>query len=445
MALLLVLTFTHGLIYATVTPPWQAPDETGHFEYAWLIARLGRLPTQDDLSPTLEEQLVASLYEWRFGEFTARALPAIMPSRLQDLPPSVFARQSRPVLDHNFSLAYLWQALFLLPVRGQDLTLQLLAARLSTVLLNVGIVWLAFLTFSELAPRSRILSVSMTLVVVFAPQHTFINSMVGDGPLAELMSCLVLYCWVRLFVRGARVPEVLGIVIGTVAGIWSKATALILLPVDIVLALVWLWRTFRDRWGWRQRAGLIAGCVGLGIGLWALSWSAPGQRLYAALARPLAGQPPQWVDVRGITFGQALLLSHDSFWANFGWMAAPVTARWYGVLLLFAALAVVGWIFGSRERRDFPPGSVALMSLAFFITLLTFVGTALLFPRLGAFQFQGRYLFPAMIPAAFLLVGGWSRLLPAGRLPALFASVAFFVLFDAWCLWMTIVPFFYYR
>ena len=48
LALFLTLALVRGLLYAVATPPWQAPDENGHFEYAWLIAHLERLPTRDD-------------------------------------------------------------------------------------------------------------------------------------------------------------------------------------------------------------------------------------------------------------------------------------------------------------------------------------------------------------------------------------------------------------
>ena len=97
LALLLSLTLIRGLIYLSVTPPWQSPDETGHFEYAWLIAHLGLLPTEDTLSPPFERELLNSLYEWRYGEYIGRTLPGQMPARLNDLPSQIFAQHSRTV------------------------------------------------------------------------------------------------------------------------------------------------------------------------------------------------------------------------------------------------------------------------------------------------------------------------------------------------------------
>lgn len=446
LALLLALTVVRGLIYAVVIPPWQAPDETGHFEYAWLIAHLGKLPTREDISPQFERELLGSLYEWQYGEFIGRPLPEGMPARMGDLPEQVFARRSRTIQNERFSLSYLWQALFLLPLRFQDLSLQLLIARLSSVLLSLGVVWLAFRTFSEIVPSRPYLICSMTAIVVFLPQHTYINSMVGDGSLAELMACLVLYCWVRLFRRGASAWRVAGIVLGTLAGIWSKTTALFLLPLDVGLALWWFFRQSRRAWTWRRAAYICISVALLAIATWV--WGQLGfplgSRTLGELTESLFANDLIWVDTRGITFGEALLLSHDSFWAYFGWMTVPVSPRWYGAVLLLTVAAVLGWVVGGKARGDFPPWAVKMMGGAFLTAFIIFVWQALLSQSTGFYQFQGRYLFPVIVPFSFLLVGGWVQIIPSRlRRILVWSAVVFLTVFDAWSVIGYAIPHFY--
>lgn len=444
LGLLLLLTLIRGLIYTLVIPPWQGPDETGHFEYAWLIADTARLPTREDVSPAFERELLASLYEWRYGELIGRPLPEGMPARLDDLPVEIFARHSRTILTGQFSLAYPWQALFLLPFRFQDLVVQLRIARLSSVLLNLAIVWLAFRTFAELLPSRRFLVCAMTAVVVFLPQHTFINSVVGDGPLAELMACIVLYCWVRLFGRGARVWMVVGIVLGTLAAIWSKTTAVFLIPLDVGLALWWSLRQPRQVRRWRKVAFAGFGAAAVVLVLWAWFQSGLGSGALEKVREPLALDGLMWVDQRGMSLGQALLASHDSFWANFGWMAIPVGTRWYGAALLLAVLAALGWLPGGEAQEGFPRWGAKLMGAAFLTALLAFVWAALLTGSAGYYQFQGRYLFPAVVPFAFLLVGGWARVFATQRSRVMIAAmVLFLVLLDAWSLLAYAIPYFY--
>jgi len=464
--LLLLLTLVVGVLYAELIPPWQGPDETGHFEYAWLLARLGRPPTRDDTSPAFEHELLGSLYEWRYGVYIGRPLPEAMPSRLSDLPPDVFARRSRTALTGQFSLSYAWQALFLLPSRSQDLAVQLRIARLSSVLINVAITWLAFHIFSGLAKGRRSPAFAMTAALVFLPQHTFINSMVGDGPLAELMACLVLYCWIRLFGNGKRVWLVPGIILGTVAAVGAKATASFLIPLDIGLAVWYMFRRPRWaggvpsasalgrpllRWTWRRVAFVCAGMALVGVAVWLfMRFPSPlGVNGESAIRKVLSARDWIWVDPRGITFARALLLSHDSFWAYFGWMSLPVGPRWYGALLLLAVAAAAGWIWGGKGQDAFAPWAGGLAGAALLTALAIFVWFSLLHNSSGYYQFQGRYLFPVVVPFVFLLVGGWGRVATCwrGQRPEALAwsGVAFLLLFDAWCVVGYIIPYFHSR
>ncbi len=445
ISIFLGLALVRGLIYAAVIPPWQSPDETGHFEYAWLIANLGRLPAPDDVSPAFERELVGSLYEWRYGELIGRALPGQMPARVGDLPSGIFARQARTVLTGRFSFAYLWQAAFLLLFRHQDLVSQMYVVRLSSVLLNLAIVWLAFLTFLELVPSRPTLVFLMTSAVVFLPQHTFINSMVGDGVLAELMACLVLYCWVRLFRRGLRVWEIAGIVSGTCIGIWSKATATCLIPVNIGLIIWWLLRYYRQgHSNWRYWICLCMGVAMLGAGvcLWG-RFSRLGVRT-AQSARSLFSRTFSdllWKDARGLTAGEAILAAYDSFWANFGWMALPVSEKWYGAIMLFSAMALAGWMIG-RSRDDVPSWATGMMGGMAGMAWAIFIWAAIL-SQPTHYQFQGRYLFPASIPYVFLLVGGLRRLIPTlEQRYGMALFLLFLIGFDTWCLVGYILPYF---
>ncbi len=82
--------------------------------------------------------------------------------------------------------------------------------------------------------------------------------------------------------------------------------------------------------------------------------------------------------------------------------------------------------------RSLPHGRAIMMGAAFLTAFGLFVWAALLSPSSGYYQYQGRYLFPAVIPFAFLLVGGWLKLYRRGDRIVLFAGVLFLAVFDAW-------------
>ena len=153
LLLLVALALVRGALYAAVVPPWQAPDETGHFEYVWLLAHLRRVPVREDASPGFEGQLIDSLYRYRFGDYSGRPLPEEPPERLDGLPRWSFARLARTVRAERFSLGYALQALATVPSLHKGLEAQLYAARLSSVALNAWIVVAAYLTARLLFPR----------------------------------------------------------------------------------------------------------------------------------------------------------------------------------------------------------------------------------------------------------------------------------------------------
>ncbi len=60
-ALALSLTLLSALLWQTLTPPWTAPDEPGHFLYVRLYAETGRPPTPAGITPAHWQALLASL------------------------------------------------------------------------------------------------------------------------------------------------------------------------------------------------------------------------------------------------------------------------------------------------------------------------------------------------------------------------------------------------
>jgi hypothetical protein len=318
----------------------------------------------------------------------------------------------------------------------------LLVARLSSVLINVGIVWLAFLTFGELLPTRRDLSMLAAALIVLMPQHTFVNSAVGEGPLAEMMSCLVIYGWVRLFGGRSGIWPVAGIVLGTICGMASKNTAVFLVPLDVGLALWWLWRRARWRWTWRTILGLCVTVVLLALGLWVWRHTDLGRRAYHVAQALPAFSDWAWTDLRGMTFGEALLVTYDSFWVNFGWMSLPLSPRWYGAIAGISALAVCGWCV--RRRQETPTWAVGLMLAALLSAVLIYLWVGLL-SRPGAYyQFQGRYLYPAVFAFVFFLVGGIDRFFSvSSRKVAELVFLSFFLLLDTWAVCGYVLPTFY--
>ncbi len=114
-----------------------------------------------------------------------------------------------------------------------------------------------------------------------------------------------------------------------------------------------------------------------------------------------------------------------SFWGWFGWLTRPFPWWVYVALAVATLAALVGlWRKAFSQQRVatnegrtgggvgwLAAGAAGLISVQVFA------------PMLGqAWQPQGRYLFPALLPIALLLILGWEALIPASRrawLPAI--------------------------
>jgi hypothetical protein len=439
LALLLSLTLIRGLIYLSVTPPWQSPDETGHFEYAWLIAHRGQLPIEVTLSPLFERELLSSLYEWRYGEYIGRPLPEQMPAQLNDLPPQIFAQRSRTVLMGRFSPAYLWQALFVWPLRHQDFVLQLYAARFSSVILNMVIVWLAWRIFAEVTPPSSGWAAAMTAFVVFLPQHTFINASVNEGPLAELCACVALYGWLRLF-RQVHWSDTVAVLGGTVIGLWTKNTAAFLLPFDALMLMLFAARRYSGTTRGKQLKYMIL-AIALVTLLGLVALQTPSGRMIQTILQQWWAAPQFYLEDGRVSLGQALWQSFDSFWARFGLMSVQTGPAWYLLAYILTLWAIEGWAFPRLSHQFTSVHSTWLLGIALLSAVAVWLVFMLITPY-GLAYYQGRYLFPMVVPVAFFLVGGWARWMPVQRY---FAPGVMILLatMDAAALCLALLPYFY--
>lgn len=441
LLLLLSIALIRGCIYLALVPPWQAPDENGHFEHAWLIAYLKRLSVADQTSILFERELVASLYEWRYGEYIGRPLPDRMPAYLSELPPNIFALGSRSAVE-RFSLSYVWAAAFIWPVLHQDLLVQLYIARLSSVILNIGIIWLSWLIFKTLLPGHSSAVAAMTAFVVFLPQHTYINASVGDGPLAEWAACLVLYGWLRSLLH-CHWHYLFLVVLGTLIGLWSKRTTAFLIPLNFVMLGVVLFRALTMKMSRGKRFLFFVIVLIAPVFLIGIIRRSPAGYFICEEVRWWMNSPELYWRNGPVDLGWALRYMFESFWGQFGWMNVRAGDGWYLLIYILVALAIEGWLL--PRARPWSVSGMAVFLMGFSLALS--IGGWLIFTAAnptGLRYYQGRYLFPATVPIAFFLVGGWMRNVPVSRqgvfLPLMLILMA---VLDGSALCLYIWPYFY--
>jgi 4-amino-4-deoxy-L-arabinose transferase-like glycosyltransferase len=403
LAILAVYLLAGGL-YAFLTPPWQAPDEPAHYNY------LRYLITEPDFP-----KLASSCYNQTYlNELTSQRFPpdlSIDNICYEFHQPPLYYLMGMPV----FVLSSGWLPLLRL---------------LSMALLGGGVVVLAFFIGRTIFPHEPAIIYGTVAFVAFVPMHLTILASINNDALAELILATLLLILSQRLIFGSHSPSpdhqrsryfqsnlLLGIILGL--GLVTKTTVYVAIP--LVAVVLW-WTSTRETAEQRRTrnwAGLVRQAViiyGLAL-IIALPWYIRNAIIYGNFDILGLGRHDEIVDgqLRTADFlaeaGVWPYLSHfvtttfRSFWGQFGWMAVPMDGRVYLVLTLLTLIAAGGLVeFWRRVASSHPPpprsdlstGQRQALGLMGLTILLTVLGYG--WYNVNFVQFQGRYLFPALIP-----------------------------------------------
>ena len=429
---LLIVYVIVGALYAVRTPAWQAPDEPAHYNYAAQVAANGCCP-------------VIEMGDWDSAYLDTLKAERFAPDLLDRLPTIQYE-------DHQPPLYYLLSGLVYRLTDGS-----LIALRLLSVLISAGIVACAYAITLALLPDRRALALAAALLAGFIPQNLAIMASVNNDALAGLIVGLTLYLLIR-YLQGARVPVwALGVAVGV--GLLTKVNTIFLAGLVPLFVLLHWWFTPDRRFSELiRRLALFAVPALILGGLWWLRnvgvYGFPDVFGLRRHDQVVVGQLRTAELIAQVGFSEYLRRAVDttftSFFGQFGWMGLFMPTWAYWIVLAFLGVVVVGWIVAylglrtevkglsektsSSTQAERKPQSVlspqsSVLSPSFLSLALLALATILavlqyLYYNTEFVQFQGRYLYPALIPLALfaaLGVDGWRRVLARliGDRPAL--------------------------
>ena len=206
--------------------------------------------------------------------------------------------------------------------------------------------------------------------------------------------------------------------LGLIVGLALLTKITIYFLAGLAPLAIWLkWRRERKPTQALLRSLLIFALVaGLMGGLWWLRniavYGFPDFLGLAAHDAVVADQPrtADFIAQRGMNayLSGMLNTTFKSFWGQFGWMALPldnVLGGWiYRGFALLALAGLSGLLLASHPRPSAPdsqrmPAAVLLLLL----TAILLVALQFIYYNIEFQQWQGRYLYPALIPIACLL------------------------------------------
>jgi 4-amino-4-deoxy-L-arabinose transferase-like glycosyltransferase len=433
LACLIALALVRGLLYLSIIPPWQAPDETSHYHAVRLLLEQHG---PKDINSQIQQAMQKSITNWHFSSLFTSEQSSVLDLTTMDWPR---APQGR------LSVAYLPYELALWFSRNSSIETQLYAMRLVSVVIGAAVVALAFQTGRLVAPDRPALAWGAALFVLFLPQHTFMLAAVSDGNLPELFASLTFYLLIKLLKPPFdwRTGFLCLFCAGT--AILSKSTAFFLVPLVAVSGGVIVSRYWRTR-PWITWTAAAVGVIGVGLVWYLFTRFAPGS---LAASLDLASvqrliDPAVYASLNSQdVFASALRGTFTSFWANLGWMRLPLPYAWYYALMALTGLALLGFGWGLTRLRTEARMVHAFCGLAAALPVAVLVARFVSSP-VGTDMRQGRYLFGGIVPIAIVLVVGWLNWAPSryGRL-VVWGMVSGLVALDTAVLYNLAIPFFY--
>lgn len=393
VAVILLVFLAVGALYATQVPPYNAPDEPAHVNYARDVAS-GRLPV---LQPG----------DWN-GDLLERLKSARFPAgsdvstiRYESHQPPLYYVAIAPVARLTRSLGD----------RGQ-----VVALRLATLMVGAAALLALYAAVGELFVGDAVARLSALGLAAFIPMHVAVSASVSNDIAAELLLSLVLWRSLVALRRGASQRDALflGLLVGLAA--LTKVIDDAAVPVAGLALLA-----TGDRWRNLTVAAVVAGLV-------QLPWLLRGVIVYGPFDpfglhrhdEVVVGQP-QTGAITGELIRSWLTTLLHSFWGQFGWMGVLLDARIYLALGLLTALVGVGIVVRVVRWRRAPLEQRRAFLLAAFTVATVLVLTVGY--NLTYLQPQGRYLFPAMAGIAAWAVGGLRELVVPRLRAALFAAL----------------------
>lgn len=410
-------------VYSVVTPVFEASDELWHYPMVQYLATHGlALPPQDPATVTAwrQEGSQPPLYYLAAALLTAPIDTSDMEA-IRRINPHADIGLVRPDGNANMIVHRAEQEAF--PWRGTVLAVHI--ARLFSVLLGAGTVYVTYRLGRELFPKRPEVALGAAALNAFLPMFLFISGSVNNDNLSNLTGNLLLLL-VVLLLKAQTAPRtrfyvLVGIVAG--AGLLAKLSIGALIPL-VALALLVLALRLRD---WRPLVfgGLVSGGLTIAIAGW---WYLRNAQLY--------NDPTglnMFLDVvgrRAIPANAAQLWAErhsftQAFWGFFGGVNVPLPDAIYLIFNIIGGIGIIGalaFIANKLVRGDvrrvsaWLPHAVALLWIAItFVSYLRWTAET--------WASQGRLIFVALSPILVWMALGWLWWLPLKLRPVLLGVI----------------------
>lgn len=429
--ILFCLAFLHGLLYATLTPPWGLIDEAQHFHYIKFIAENRSLPIEGET--LLSADIVESLFATRHWQTFHWQTPA--GHSIEQLGAVGYSYEA-----YQPPLFYLLLAP-LFSILPADVLTQLFLLRGVMVILSLTTLYFLWRTVNLIFPHDKTWTVLVLLLLVALPERTFAVSRLNNDVLLEVFGSAIVWLCTCTLVYGLTVRRAIQLSLLLAIGLWVKLSLFVMIAP--VLLLFW-----RSRYAEKWKQSLLISSTIVGFSFFLLvarnSWLYGDWSGISAFHRIMPIHPPDW------TLGNFLSTIYRMFahvWVIW-WKGAESGSNLVivGFYILFAIVLLIS-LFAIRRQlsQTFCPDTKTKREIVivYLFMIVAYAGATIVSYFQGMIPVvQGRFLLPVMIP--IVVVWSWGvRTLHYGKWIML-SLIGVLFLLDFLSLWGNLLPFYYY-
>lgn len=411
MRLLLILSLLvliKGLIWISVVPIFQTPDEQAHFAQLQWYAEKKSLVINPLRNLSFEVAQTEELLGTRrdsFGnnKFTYHPeykTPSL--TRIPDFPQSTRTEYVDQEAAGYPPLYYLLSLPFYLSVYNQNIVNRIETDRLLSVLLSLLLAMTAFKIGQEVW-KEKYMAICLAILVSFQPMISFVSSGIHPDNLLNLLSSLVVLMSLLILKNGVKYKYLILLFLLFVLGLETKIFIIFLAPV---VAAIVAYKFFQNR------LGIILAILILLLPIFAFTFQLPIPYMPAVTAQSPLGK---------MSFGEYLNFRLPKiafemwpwYWGIFKWLSLPLPRLVMKIITRVAVLIGAGlliYFYRAIKKKTF---SFEFQAVVFFLfssvlyLLYLVVWDFRVMQSMGYSQgLQGRYLFPNIVPHMALLLTG---------------------------------------
>lgn len=261
--LIVALALLRGSVYAIVFPPWQSPDEHGHYEYAWLISQHGPFVGPESISLEFQQRVLESMYEFDYWRLVNRPIPEALPTSFTD-PSDEWLRMSRPQVGDERPLYYLLVGGLLRLTDDRNVLTGMYIGRIVSIVLYAASVGVAALATRQLFPESYFMQVVPPAFLLLLPMLGEMSAAINSDSMGVLTSTLFFASLIPIFRDGLSWRHMGTSIATLILALLSKKTTLFLVATALLAVPVYGWTRrvqLPRKTVWLLAAGALLACL----------------------------------------------------------------------------------------------------------------------------------------------------------------------------------------